>query len=623
MAILRSDRGLSPLLIGGLILLVVGSAPYTGRSSTRTSDRPEAIKAVSDLRITLERRASPAGLRRLQQALAKAGPASALNGYGMALLLAGSPGDALYVLSAAAAGAPDDFLAFNNLGAVLNNLGQYQRARPLLRYADELSPDNPMVLSNLGAAELGEGRSAEAEKLFSRAVKIAPNHPQANYALGRLARRRNDLAAARRHLDASLDSSYTAAAAEALKDVDRALRRSGSAKAEAPGAQPPVPFLAAEAGKEASVRLPMVQAGNSAECIAARRALETEGKMKAAWAMTLNEELRRLLPIGPQARPSGGAATAAAPASGARVLRLTPDKAKRGLRGAELWLERLSKSRERFVGDIHARWMEAVRKRGELEKAGLAEEERCRTLEPKLRGLCLEEVKRRACARHAQTFDGEALAVSEAYAQFAPAWEAEALAYHRAVNYWASFIPDPVEAARTRLGARGAILTNYSQIVDQMLFMFSALAPHESCLKTPPPAQSIEGELRLEDFKVPCTFPGLGLDLAVVSFHIDCTTVTVGGDIGIAAVELEWNFVEKTGTLFIGAEAGLEAGKLVSAGTSARAGLVLSFDGESMTDIGLEAKASVGMKLGEALTTDLGGASAGFRIGLNSTPTFF
>lgn len=546
-----------------------------------------------------------------------------LNGYGMALLLAGSPGDALYVLSAAAAGAPDDFLAFNNLGAVLNNLGQYQRARPLLRYADELSPDNPMVLSNLGAAELGEGRSAEAERFYARAVKIAPKHPQANYALGQLARRRNDLEAARRHLDASLDGSYTAAAAEALKEVDRALRRSGAAKAEAAEAPPPVPFLAAEAGQEALVRLPMVRAGDSAECIAARRALESEVKKKAAWAKALNEELLRSLPLGPKARPSGEDAKGAAPGSGERVLRLTPDKAKRGLRKAELWGEHLSRLREHYVRDIHARWMEALRKRGELDRAGLAEEEKCRTLEPKLRGRCLEEVKRRACARHAQTFDGEALAVSEAYAQFAPDWEAAALAYHRTVNHWASFIPDPAEAARTRLNARSAILTNYSQIADQMLFMFSALAPHESCLKAPPPAQSIEGELRLEDFKVPCTFPGLGLDLAVVSFHVDCTTVTVGGDIGFAAVELEWNFVEKTGTLFIGAEAGFEAGKLVSAEATAKAGLVLSFDGDSMTDIGLAAEASVGMSLGEVLTTDLGGGSAGLRIGLNSTPSRF
>ncbi len=616
-------RRRAPLLLGLLLCLSLGAgrpgaAPWGGPSF-----RTAALQIAADLMARLGQHAEPAAIDRFRQTLRHIPSANGINSYALVSLLAGRPGDALLALAEAAVIAPDDFLPFNNLGAVLNNLGQYQRARPLLRYADELSPDNPMVLSNLGAAELGEGRSAEAEKLFARAIKIAPGHPQANYALGRLAMRRNDLAAARRHLDASLDASYTAAAAKALKDVDRALRRSGAAKAEAAKAPPPVPFLADEAGKEAMVRLPMVQADNSAECVSARRALESEGKKKAAWAMALNEELRRSLPLGPQTRPSGLEAAAAAPGSGARVLRLTPDKAKRGLRDAELWLEHLSGSRERFLGDIHARWTEAVRKRGELDKAGLAEEERCRTLEPKLRGLCLEEVKRRACARHAQTFDGEALAVSEAYAQFAPAWEAAALAYHRTVNHWASFIADQEEAARTRISARGAVLANYSQIVDQMLFMFSALAPHESCLKTPPPAQAIEGELRLEDFKVPCTFSGLGLDLVVVSFHVDCTTVSIAGDIGPAAVELEWNFVEKTGTLFIGAEAGLDAGKLVSAEASARAGLVLSFDGDSMTDIGLEAKASVGMSLGEGLTADRAGAEAGVRIGLNSTPTFF
>ncbi len=597
-------------------------APVSG-SLAGASIKADALRAVEGLRAYLESRAAPGSLRRLREAMRKAPSANALNGYGMALLLSGSPGDALYVLCEAAARGQEDFLPFNNLGALLNDLGQYERALPFLRYADSLSPDNPMVLSNLGTADLGAGRAGDAEALFARAVKIAPNHPQANFALGQLARRRNDLPTARERLNASLEGSYTAGAAKALREVDRALRRSGAAKVEAAGSPPPVPAQAAEAGKDAQVRLPVVRTNNSAECISARRALEAEIKRIGSVALAWNEEMRRLLTVGPQAQTFRPAETTPASAVGAKELRLKPEKAKRGLQGAEPWLERLSKSKEQFLEGIHARWMDALHKRDELAKEAFVEEERCRTLAPAVRGRCLEEVKRRYCARHAQTFDEEALAVSEACAQFAPEWEAKALAYYRTVNYWASFIPDSAEATRTRIGARLAILRYYSEIVDQIYFMYTALAPDESCLQTPPPAQSIEGELRLEDFKVPCTFIGLGLDLGVVSFSVDCTTVTVGGDIGLAAVELEWNFVEKTGTLFVGAEASFDPGRGLSFEAAARAGIVLSFDGDSMTDIGLEAKASVGMKLGEVLTAGMGGGSAGARIGLNSGPSFF
>jgi len=72
----------------------------------------------------------------------------------MTLFLKNMPMNALVVLTEAARRSPDDFLPFNNLGAILNNFGQYEMALILLRYADELSPDNAMVLSNLGVTEL-------------------------------------------------------------------------------------------------------------------------------------------------------------------------------------------------------------------------------------------------------------------------------------------------------------------------------------------------------------------------------------------------------------------------------------------------------------------------------------
>ncbi len=603
--------------IAGCLLLVNSGASSKAEAPISES---AALRAASDLKTYLESRAAAEPLRRLEEIMRKASAKNALNGYAMALMLAGSPGDALYVLCEAAACSPRDFLPFNNLGALLNDLGQYERALAFLRYADELSPDNPMVLSNRGMAELGQGRAGEAEKLFKRAVALAPKHPQANFALGMMARRRNELDAAERLLNASLDGSYTSAAAEALGDLRRAARRSGASKARPAKEPPPVPPLATQAGQATRVKLLTVELPNSASAIAARKAFEAELERLGPAVQAMQTEALGFVSQAREEAQRTSTEARPSPGGGAKIFRLTPDKAKRGLQSAELWWDRLKGIENAFLADIDARIREALSARGELEKAAFAEEMKCGSLPAgSQRNNCREEVRRRACARHFEMFDPIAPEIAALYARFAPQWEAAAEAYHRTVNYWASFIPDPMEAARTRAGARSGPLNEYgAAILPRMVMMTAALAPHQSCLSAPPPSQSIEGELRLEDFKVPCSMPGLGLDLVIVSFHVDCTAVTVAGDFGPLAIELEWDFVRKTGTLFLGAEAGIEAGMGLAFESSLRTGVVLSFDRDSMTDIGLELKAEVGIKLGEVLSADRGGAEAGVRIGLNS-----
>ena len=136
--------------------------------------------------------------------------------------------------------------------------------------------------------------------------------------------------------------------------------------------------------------------------------------------------------------------------------------------------------------------------------------------------------------------------------------------------------------------------------------------------KPPPPT----GELRIEDFVVPCEFPGIDLSFDGASLSIDCTKVTIGGEVGPVVGELEWDFVQKTGTLFLGVGAEVEAGKLISVGASARLGMVLSFDREGFTDIGLKADADMGASWDlPGRSIDIVKAGGAGQVGLNSAPS--
>jgi tetratricopeptide (TPR) repeat protein len=223
--------------------------------------KAEALKAAGDLRARLEKSTAAEPLRQLQQAIRSLKSANEINSYGMMLMLAGAPKNALIVLTAALQAAPDHFLAFNNLGAMLNNLGQFKTALPLLKYADSIAPNNPMVLSNLGNSWIGSGNIDEAERLYRRAVALAPKHPEANYALGVLAGRRGDTRAAEDFLNRSLDGSFTDIASKALRSLRRDSRRSAagsdkSAKTPAPTIpMPPAPILPRNVTGQLSVKL--------------------------------------------------------------------------------------------------------------------------------------------------------------------------------------------------------------------------------------------------------------------------------------------------------------------------------------------------------------------------------
>ncbi|MBN1569195.1 MAG: hypothetical protein JXA73_15195 [Acidobacteria bacterium] len=583
--------------------------------------RTDALKTVGDLRASLEARAQAAPLRRLSQTMKSVGSARELNGYGMTLFLARMPANALIVLTEAARRSPDDFLPFNNLGAILNNLGQYEKALILLRYADRLSPNNAMVLSNLGVAELGRRREKEAEALFLRAIARAPNHPEANYALGALSARRGDAQAAQQYLNSSLEGAFTPKAARALKSLEKESRRAAgkqrSTKRDRPSAQPPpVPQQASKENEKLRLVLPMIEAESLPEFVGAQKTYQAEADAAYAIGKPLVLGLRDL------ANPLNQVPAEAAVQKGRIVIALADGKAKRGFENASLWYSALEDLNNEYATHVTGMMKKLTAIGAEHHQIYETELKKCLPLRGRARDACEAEAKRRACGRYFEAFEPLFQEFKKAYESFVPRWQTAAEGYIRTADYWASFYADPLEAKGRRLDARVESARQYAGIVAYLDGMSNAFGPPLSvCFQMPKPPPPT-GELRLEDFVVPCSFSGIDLSFDGVAVGIDCTSVTIGGELGPLVGELEWNFVEKTGTLFIGVGGEITAGKLISVGASAKLGLVLSFDRENFTDIGLKGEAEMGASLavpGHAI--DIAKAGRNEQIGLNSAPS--
>jgi tetratricopeptide (TPR) repeat protein len=74
--------------------------------------------------------------------------------------------------------APDDALAYTNLGAALNETGDSAGAITTLKRAVQLTP-NYVAYSDLGLAYYREGRYAEAVDALQAALKLAPDRAMA------------------------------------------------------------------------------------------------------------------------------------------------------------------------------------------------------------------------------------------------------------------------------------------------------------------------------------------------------------------------------------------------------------------------------------------------------------
>lgn len=109
--------------------------------------------------------------------------------------------EAIALYEAILAERPDNLKAHNNLGALLDELGEHERAVRHFEAALETEPQNLEVLSNYGTALTHLARYDEADDALRKAQRLAPGDLRTRLALGILAFRRGlyELAEAELH----------------------------------------------------------------------------------------------------------------------------------------------------------------------------------------------------------------------------------------------------------------------------------------------------------------------------------------------------------------------------------------------------------------------------------------
>ncbi|MFZ0633234.1 MAG: tetratricopeptide repeat protein [Acidobacteriaceae bacterium] len=110
-------------------------------------------------------------------------------------------------------GHPSDAQPFLNLGALLSQQNQVDRALHYLRIAAGLAPNNPKVHEELGRAYEDTGRLPEAGKELGKAAVLAPNVSALHYELGRIYQREGfrDRAREQFAICAQLNGSHSSA----------------------------------------------------------------------------------------------------------------------------------------------------------------------------------------------------------------------------------------------------------------------------------------------------------------------------------------------------------------------------------------------------------------------------
>lgn len=89
--------------------------------------------------------------------------------------------------------------ALCNLGAILMKRGDFRSATSLLEEAIRLRPELPQALVNLGTIHEKVGERAEAKQLFERALHVNPGYSEAHVRLAALAERAGDAVGALAH----------------------------------------------------------------------------------------------------------------------------------------------------------------------------------------------------------------------------------------------------------------------------------------------------------------------------------------------------------------------------------------------------------------------------------------
>jgi protein O-mannosyl-transferase len=79
---------------------------------------------------------------------------------------------------------PDNYWAYNNLGAALASRGEIDAAMTWFAKSLKIMPDYPGANQNMAAALYKQGRYNEAEPLLARALKLQPRNPDLHVTLG-------------------------------------------------------------------------------------------------------------------------------------------------------------------------------------------------------------------------------------------------------------------------------------------------------------------------------------------------------------------------------------------------------------------------------------------------------
>ena len=128
------------------------------------------------------------------------------NNLGTVYRALGQPEEAYRAFEAALAADVEYAPAWSNLGIVLDALGRSEEAEKAYREALRLDPSNAGARVNLANAYAERGAVPQALGLLRTALTDDPDLPEAHYAMARLLESGGDLAGARRHYTAFLET---------------------------------------------------------------------------------------------------------------------------------------------------------------------------------------------------------------------------------------------------------------------------------------------------------------------------------------------------------------------------------------------------------------------------------
>ncbi len=97
--------------------------------------------------------------------------------------------------------APADSQPFLNLGTLLADQREYDKALPLLARAVALSPQNPRIHDELAKVYEARNQLSEAQAELEKAIALAPNSSELHFKLGRIYRREGLADQARHEFD--------------------------------------------------------------------------------------------------------------------------------------------------------------------------------------------------------------------------------------------------------------------------------------------------------------------------------------------------------------------------------------------------------------------------------------